>query len=75
MDSTPVYWQCPRCGLGDGWTVAPGLRRKWVEASCPACDCEYRVLVTQPSVGAPECLVVHSNHGVLETHRGTEKPA
>src|SRR5215213_5587225 len=65
MDTTPVYWHCPRCGLADGWDVAPAHRRVWVEASCPACDGDYRVLVTQPVVGTPHCLVVHSAHGVV----------
>jgi hypothetical protein len=36
-----------------------------VEASCPACDCDYYVLVTQPVVGAPEYQIVHPDHGVV----------
>ena len=64
-----VYWHCPRCGLADGWGVAPAHRSVWVEASCPACDCDYRVLVTQPVVGTPHCLVVHYAHGVVHTDR------
>ena len=75
MATTPVYWRCPGCGLPDGWDVAPALRRVWVEASCPACDCDYRVLVTQPVVGAPQCRVVHSDDGVVHTDRGGEMPA
>jgi len=69
MDTTPVYWHCPRCGLADGWDVAPAHRRVWVEASCPACDCDYRVRVTQLVVGTPYCLVVHAEHGVVYTDR------
>jgi hypothetical protein len=65
VDTTPVYWECPGCGLGDGWGVAPWQQRVWVEASCPACDCEYHVLITQPVVGAPEYQVVHSGHSVV----------
>jgi len=63
VDTTPVYWQCPRCALGDGWDVARALRRVWVEASCPACGCDYKVLITQRVVGLPTCQVVHSEHG------------
>jgi hypothetical protein len=75
MNTTPVYWHCPRCGLPDGWDVAPALRRVWVEASCPVCDGDYRVLVTQPVVGTPQCRVVYSDHGVVQTDRRGEQPA
>jgi hypothetical protein len=72
MDTTPVYWQCPQCGLADGWDIAAALRRVWVEASCPSCDCDYRVLVTQPVVGRPQRHVVHSIHGVARTEHSDE---
>jgi hypothetical protein len=65
MESAPISWHCPRCGLADGWDVAPGLRRAWVEASCPACDCDYRVRITQPAQGAPRCQVVYSDLGII----------
>ena len=65
MQTTPVYWQCPRCGLADGWDVPPALRRVWVEASCPTCGCDYRVLVTQPVGAAPQCQVVHADLRVV----------
>jgi len=65
MNTTPVHWKCPRCGLADGWNVPHLQSRVWVEASCSACDCEYRVLVTRPGVGAPKVLVMYAMHGVL----------
>jgi hypothetical protein len=67
MNATPVYWPCPGCGLGDGWEVAPTLRRVWVTASCPACDCDYRVLITRPVAGHPQCQLVHTDLGVVRT--------
>jgi hypothetical protein len=74
-NSTPVYWPCPRCGLGDGWDVPPALRRIWVEASCPTCDCDYRVFVTQPVVGAPQCQVVYASYDVVHIDRGDDNLA
>lgn len=56
-DSTPISWRCPQCGYPDGWGVAPARRRVWVEASCPSCDCDYRVLVTQTAPGVITCLI------------------
>ncbi len=73
MKTTPVYWQCPRCGLADGWDVAPALRRVWVEASCPTCDCAYRVFVTQPVGAAPQCQVVHSDLRVVHIARSSQE--
>jgi hypothetical protein len=60
--STPVYWECPHCGMTDGWGVASALRRVWVEASCPGCDYDYRVLVTQSGEGVIRCLAVRDRH-------------
>ena len=55
--------------------MAPALRRVWVEASCPSCDCDYRVLVTRSAVGAIAYRVVHIDQGIVRTARGAESPA
>jgi hypothetical protein len=75
MNTIRVHWDCPQCGLGDGVDIAPIILRQWIPASCPRCNRNYRVLITQSYSGGLRVQLVYSDHGVMRIARSQQKSA